>query len=271
MGELNVRASGDPGARTFVWGHGLTSSMAAEDDAPLLDLDAVAGDGWRVVRYDARGHGDSPGPRRADAYVWEQLARDQLALLDSLGADRAVLGGASMGAATALWSTVLAPERVDALVLVIPPTAWATRAAQVRTYKAGAALLSAPGGDVVFARAARLAPAPRIMRDELAGMGAAMSSHVADIERRRLAAVLRGAARSDLPAPTAITEAAGTKPVLVLAWDTDPGHPVATADALAAALPQAEVHVAREPREVLAWTATSRAFLGRLDRLPTGR
>ena len=42
----------------LLWGHGLTSSRAREDVFGLLDwnrMRAVA----RVVRYDARGHGES--------------------------------------------------------------------------------------------------------------------------------------------------------------------------------------------------------------------
>ncbi len=45
------------------------------------------------------------------------------------GAQKFVAGGSSMGCATSIYAALLAPERMKALVLVIPPTAWETRAA----------------------------------------------------------------------------------------------------------------------------------------------
>lgn len=247
--------------RHFVWGHGLTSSVAVEDAAPGLQVWRDLPPAWEVVRVDARGHGSAEGPDDPAAYRWPTLAADRLALLDDLGVASAVLAGASMGAATALWATVLAPERVDALVLVIPPTAWATRPAQVRTYRAGARLLSAPLGHKAFLTAARLAPKPAILRDELAPLADRLLEGIAAIPRTRLAAILRGAADSDLPPPDELAAAVGDRPVLVLAWDSDAGHPVSTAEALGGALPHAEVHVATTPAEVLAWPATVGSFL----------
>ena len=74
-----------------------------------------------------------------------------------------------------------------------------------------------------------------------------------------LPTILRGAAASDLPPAEAI--AALDVPALILAWDTDAGHPVSTAERLAALLPRAELHVAREPEEVSTWPARVAAFV----------
>ena len=115
-------AVGQSGAGVdVVWGHGLTQSRALEDRRPLVDLSSLAA---RVVRYDARGHGDSESTPDLDGYGWDQLARDQLALATALGIERYVAAGASMGAATALHAAVIAPDRIRGLVLVIPPTGW---------------------------------------------------------------------------------------------------------------------------------------------------
>ena len=76
--------------------------------------------GYRVIAYDARGHGRSaPAPDRA-AYGYEQLARDLEAVLDELGIARAALAGASMGAHTLLRFALAHPERVAALGIVTP-------------------------------------------------------------------------------------------------------------------------------------------------------
>ncbi len=148
----------------FVWGHGLTSSRASEDRLPLLDWSAFTGAGRQVVRYDAAGHGETGGPADPAAYQWPELATDLLALLDGLGLDRVDAGGASMGCASTLHAAVRAPERFDRLVLVIPPTAWETRAAQAEIYEAGADLAERDG-KVAWLAAAADAPRPAIFAD----------------------------------------------------------------------------------------------------------
>lgn len=76
--------------------------------------------GYRVVAYDARGHGESdPAPAPAE-YRYADYADDAIAVLDAAGADRAVLAGHSMGAATAVRVALLHPERVAGLVLGAP-------------------------------------------------------------------------------------------------------------------------------------------------------
>src|SRR5919202_566914 len=50
--------------------------------------------GYRLTTYDARGHGDSsPAPDRR-AYQYRDLVEDMRAVVDHLGAERAVIGGA---------------------------------------------------------------------------------------------------------------------------------------------------------------------------------
>ena len=43
------------------------------------------------------------------------------------------------------------------------------------------------------------------------------------------------------------------KPTLILAWDGDPGHPVATAERLHELIPGSALHVARTPEELRTW------------------
>lgn len=237
--------------RAVLWGHGLTSSRAEEDTSGLLGTWPFPEDAVRRVRYDARGHGASPGPADPSAYRWDELARDQLALADALGIDTFVAGGASMGCATALFAAVQAPERVEALLLVIPPTAWAGRPAQRALYEAGADLIEAEGLEA-FAEAAAVAPPPTLF----AGLGLDWGEQA----RRRamahdpvsLPSVLRGAAASDLPPPEAV--AAIDAPALILAWTGDDTHPVSTAERLAELLPNAELHIADDLRSILGWS-----------------
>ena len=76
--------------------------------------------GLRVISYDARGHGHSAPAPDPSAYGYERLARDLLAVLDTLAIERAVLAGASMGAHTIVRFALHHPERVAALGLITP-------------------------------------------------------------------------------------------------------------------------------------------------------
>lgn len=71
---------------------------------------------FRVVTWDARGHGDTRDQGLPFTY-WTS-ARDALAVLDQLQVERAVVGGASQGGFSAIRTALLAPERVAALVLI---------------------------------------------------------------------------------------------------------------------------------------------------------
>lgn len=68
---------------------------------------------YRVIRYDARGHGRSTAPREPYSTV-----EDLRVLLDHLGVERAHLVGISMGAGVALNFAVAYPDRVSKLALV---------------------------------------------------------------------------------------------------------------------------------------------------------
>ncbi len=70
---------------------------------------------YRVIRYDARGFGQSPAPT-----VKHSLLRDLAAVLDHYGLDRVAIVGCSQGGASALGLALDQPERVTALVLLCP-------------------------------------------------------------------------------------------------------------------------------------------------------
>src|SRR5688572_33222606 len=81
----------------FMWGHGLTSSRRQENEARIFDWSGVT-DRFRVIRYDARGHGESEASADPDDYSYALLGSDLLDLASTLGVDRFIAGGASMGA-----------------------------------------------------------------------------------------------------------------------------------------------------------------------------
>jgi 3-oxoadipate enol-lactonase len=77
---------------------------------------ALVGAGYRVVRYDVRGHGRSSVP--PTGYDWEHYLADLRALLDHLRVSRAHLAGISMGGAIALELALEEPGRVASLTLL---------------------------------------------------------------------------------------------------------------------------------------------------------
>jgi pimeloyl-ACP methyl ester carboxylesterase len=244
--ELSVTRRG--GGRAFYWGHGLTSSSAQEDAVGLRPWSEV-GEGFELVRVDARGHGASSGEPEAKLYEWPELATDLLALASALGHERFVAGGASMGAAVSLSAAVAAPERVDALVLMIPPTAWATRTAQAHKYRESAELAERCGLEALVEAEAKQPPIPIFAG--LFDPAAMARARLAALDARRLPAILRGAAASDLPDPKAV--AALRQPALLLAWEGDDGHPISSAERLAELLPHAKLSVARRLADLGAW------------------
>ena len=244
------------GAPTFVWGHGLTSNRENEDRGSLLDWSRLAIT-CRTLRYDARGHGRTSATTDAAASSWKSLAQDQLALADALGIDRYIAGGASMGCGTALHAAVLAPQRITALVLVIPPTAWETRREQVAVWETMAGFVETAGIDALVEASASIAMAdPLIGRTEVT---AESERNFRATDPARLAALFRGAAHADLPTRDQI--AAIAVPVLILAWSGDNGHPVSTANELHRLMPQSALSIAGTWSELQAWTDQVNAFL----------
>jgi pimeloyl-ACP methyl ester carboxylesterase len=71
-----------------------------------------------VLTWDMRGHARSDSPADASEYGVEHSLKDMQRLLDTLGAQRAALGGMSLGGYLSLAFAARQPERVAALVLV---------------------------------------------------------------------------------------------------------------------------------------------------------
>jgi pimeloyl-ACP methyl ester carboxylesterase len=94
----------------LIHGHSADLRLWEPQVSALLDA------GYRVVRYDVRGHGRSSVP--ATGYSWEHYLADLQALLDHLRVARAHLAGISMGGAIALQLALEEPGRVASLTLL---------------------------------------------------------------------------------------------------------------------------------------------------------
>lgn len=97
----------------LVLAHGYTASreMWSAQVGPLAER-------YRVVVYDARGHGESDAPPADDAgYTLDALVDDQRALLEHLGIEQAHVGGLSMGGMIAMRFALAHPAMTRALLL----------------------------------------------------------------------------------------------------------------------------------------------------------
>jgi len=74
---------------------------------------AALADRYRVITYDARGHGRSAVPQ--GEYTIAQLGGDALAILDAEHVDAAHVCGISLGGITALWLGLHAADRIRSL------------------------------------------------------------------------------------------------------------------------------------------------------------
>jgi 3-oxoadipate enol-lactonase len=107
---INVEVEGPAEAPVLM----LCNSLGT--DLHMWDLQAPAwATGFRLVRYDRRGHGKSGVPK--GPYTMEMLGRDALAVMDGLGLKSVNWCGLSMGGMVGQWLGANAPERINRLIL----------------------------------------------------------------------------------------------------------------------------------------------------------
>jgi 3-oxoadipate enol-lactonase len=220
--------SGSSRGPTVVLSNSVGSTRAMWD--PQVPVLAAAG--FRVVRYDARGHGASPVP--PGPYRIGDLADDLLALLDATGTERAHLIGLSLGGMTAMRLTARHPDRVASLALLCtsaslgPPEFWLDRARAARAGGTGSI------AEAIVARwftetTARTAP------EKVAEAVAMVASIPAEGYAGCCEAIAAMDLRADLPGITV--------PTLALAGADDPATPPEHLEYIAKHIPGATLIV----------------------------
>lgn len=107
--RFNCRIDGDAGPWVLL-SHGLATDFTMWDEL----ADALK-DKYRVLRYDARGHGASASP--AGHYTLDQLVEDARAILDALKIEQAHFAGLSMGGMVGLGLMIHHPHRIKRAVI----------------------------------------------------------------------------------------------------------------------------------------------------------
>jgi 3-oxoadipate enol-lactonase len=130
--SFHCQVDGDRGPWVLL-SHGLATDLSMWDE-----LASALKDRYRVIRYDARGHGDSAAP--AGDYTLDMLVDDAAGILDALGADRVHFAGLSMGGMVGLGLLINYPARIKSAVIADSrhtttpefTAAWIARAVTVR-------------------------------------------------------------------------------------------------------------------------------------------
>ena len=119
--------------------NGIEMRVAEQGDGPLVlllhgapeswyswrhQLPALANAGFRVVAPDMRGYGGTEAPPAVEDYAIDRLCGDVTGLIDAYGEEQAVLIGHDWGAAVAWQCTLIAEERVRAVVVLSKIGSW---------------------------------------------------------------------------------------------------------------------------------------------------
>ena len=130
---INYRLEGPDAGDVVMLSHSLASNLHMWDSQTA----ALTGSGFRVLRYDSRGHGGSHVP--AGPYTIRMLTDDAAALLDSLGIEKVHFCGLSMGGMVGQLLGAKNPHRLLSLILsstsahMPPPHLWNERIDAVRS------------------------------------------------------------------------------------------------------------------------------------------
>lgn len=216
--------------------------------------------GYRVLSYDARGHGESDPARPGEDYGYPSLVGDlERVLAAELGDGRFVLAGHSMGAHTAVAYALRHPERLAGLVVIGPAYEGEITPDSLAYWDGLAAALETGGVDGFVEYIGRNQGTGSAWRDSVLRFTrerislhrdlGALARALREVPRSRPFGALEDLAVLDLPA---LVVASGD--------EADPGHPYATAAAYAEALPRARLVGEGEGESPLAWQG------GRLSR-----
>lgn len=216
--------------------------------------------GYRVVAYDARGHGESDPASAGESYGYPHLVGDLERVVEAeAGGERFLLAGHSMGAHTAVAYALRHPQRLAGLALIGPVYAGAVEPEALEYWDGLAEALAGGGVDAFVEYVDRHQRSGPDWRDSVLRF-----TRERMLLHRRPEALVRVLRELPRSRPFGgIEELQGIEvPALVVASDdaADPGHPYAVAAAYAERLPRATLIGGGEGETPLAWQG------GRLSR-----
>jgi pimeloyl-ACP methyl ester carboxylesterase len=216
--------------------------------------------GYRMVSYDARGHGESDPAPAGEGYGYPRLLGDlERVVATRVGEGRFLLGGHSMGAHTAVAYALAHPDRLAGLVVIGPVYTGEISPSSLRYWDGLAAALEEGGVGGFVDYIDRNQETDPAWRDSVLGFTRArMLLHR---HPEALVDALREVPRSRPFATMEELEGLEIPALVVASHDgADPGHPYEAAAAYAERLPRARLISEREGDSPLAWQG------GRLSR-----
>jgi 3-oxoadipate enol-lactonase len=226
---INYVLEGPAGAPVVTLSHPLAARLS------VWDAQARAlSDRYRVLRYDARGHGGSDVP--AGPYTLDQMAADAIGLLDALSIRHTHFVGLSMGGCVGMTAALRFPDRIESLVLADTTSRYAGHQAamwdeRIRTAETqGMEPLIEPTMKIWFTERFRETQKPAV--DRVRGM-------LRDTDVRGYVGAIRAIA--DVNLTDAIAEI--RCPTLVIVGRDDPGTTVPMAETMRDRIPGADLTV----------------------------
>ena len=245
--RISIGDSGE--GRALVLLHGLTATRRYV----LQGSRHLLGRGYRLVSYDARGHGETDAADDPAAYTYGDMVGDLERVLQEKGLERPVLVGSSMGAHVATAYALAGPERVAALVQITPAYMGHGRTDpdELSHWDDLAAALD----DEDIERFIAISSTPDLPERWRDGVEEGIRQRLArHRDLRAVAAALRVVPRSNAWAGLEPLEGLDVPTLVVGSRDEiDPGHPLFIAEDYARRLPRAELAVEDPGAPPLAW------------------
>jgi 3-oxoadipate enol-lactonase len=253
--EVDGRLAGDELGEgpAIVLMHGVTATRGQVVHGSTV----LAREGLRMVRYDARGHGDSePAAQRTDYGSPQNVDDLELVLAELTGGAPFILAGHSMGSHTAVGYALRTRKRLAGLVVIGPVYKGPAEDAEQRQRSVDhwdelADGLERGGVDGFLEVIDRQGLDPSWRETVLRFTRERMLKHR---HPEAVADAMRGIARSAPFESMQELEAIEVPSLVVASHDiADPGHPYAVAEAYAERLPRSRLISEDEGESPLAW------------------
>jgi pimeloyl-ACP methyl ester carboxylesterase len=202
----------------------MLNSVESDSVYSLIDFELLQ-DQVSVVRYnycDKSTTGD---------YSWPALTNELIRVLDAQKYERALIGGLSMGAGTAIHAAVQFPKRVKALILVTPHPAWEKRGKIIAVYRKVISKTNCRTVPELLKRIIQLnQDPPEYFEQNHPGTRQKLLEYRLGFEPQYYTQIYLGGANSDFPSREQISKI--NVPTLIIAQPDDPNHPLETAKEL---------------------------------------
>jgi len=227
--ELAVEIVGE--GEPLIFAHGLSGNRQF-----TLEQFSSLADRYQLIAYDQRGHGDSTPITDPALYDADAMAGDIAVIMDKLGLEQVILGGESMGAATALLFALKHPQRVKALLLTAPAFSDQTNIEKPRLEVMGEELLKGDMQEFLQKSARRMRVDFNMPEDVIRKIAWMQSVHQPESLGTACMTVINWKIYSDVQVLEGLS-----MPCCIIAWANDPLHPFELAQQMSIVIPDAEL------------------------------